>query len=425
ISCSIVRNCIILTFFLTYTPSPQTHGFNARARRRPRRSSTHFLLVLGVYCCPDPSLPPRPRLCSLSPCSSSSCRSFFRFSGCFWSSEPRARPEPAMYAHHQQRHFQGPSPPLSFSTSPSSPSQLQSLPAMLSQQHVSAVLQQQRQQQMQASISAPHQHDHVPQQHMDQSMHLDLGLADDIVDDDDFDEEDRHDPRSEEQMYDGSPVSSMASPMPQQQQHQQAPPDDSDQPLYVNAKQYHRILKRRLARAKLEESLKVSKGRRPYLHESRHKHAMRRPRGQGGRFLTAAEVAEMEEKRLREEAGQSKPGYDEQTESNQKQHQPQQNQALRPEEQQRQSGQQNNIQQQQQQDRQQTQPRQLLDQKQQPQMSAQSEQRNSANQIQSAMSISSVSPDYLNVDSRNIGNDDVSDGVLAGVGGIDGADLQM
>lgn len=55
-------------------------------------------------------------------------------------------------------------------------------------------------------------------------------------------------------------------------------------------------MKRRIARAKLEETLKVQRVRKPYLHESRHKHAMRRPRGQGGRFLTAAEIAELERK---------------------------------------------------------------------------------------------------------------------------------
>ncbi|KAK5459390.1 Transcriptional activator [Exophiala xenobiotica] len=90
-------------------------------------------------------------------------------------------------------------------------------------------------------------------------------------------------------------------PMAPPQQPVQAPAEEivaggaEESPLYVNAKQFHRILKRRVARQKLEEQLRLtSKGRKPYLHESRHNHAMRRPRGPGGRFLTADEVAALE-----------------------------------------------------------------------------------------------------------------------------------
>ena len=82
------------------------------------------------------------------------------------------------------------------------------------------------------------------------------------------------------------------------------PAEDEPSPLHVHAKQYHRILKRRAARQRLEEYLRVTcKDRKPYVRHGQH--AQRKPRGPNGqflrhpdgRFLTAEEAKQREQSR--------------------------------------------------------------------------------------------------------------------------------
>uniref|UniRef100_A0A1I7YNG1 Nuclear transcription factor Y subunit n=1 Tax=Steinernema glaseri TaxID=37863 RepID=A0A1I7YNG1_9BILA len=94
------------------------------------------------------------------------------------------------------------------------------------------------------------------------------------------------------QLVPSAPSSSavVSQPATEQIPVQAAPKEE--EPLYVNAKQYNRILKRRLTRAKLEQQGLIPKERRKYLHESRHKHALKRQRGEGGKFDSAGSFSE-------------------------------------------------------------------------------------------------------------------------------------
>merc|ERR1712228_234843 len=77
----------------------------------------------------------------------------------------------------------------------------------------------------------------------------------------------------------------------------------NSQPLYVNPKQYYRILRRREIRTNLRNKLirenKVQTlykvNGRVIKYQSRHHHANKRPRGPGGKFLSKQELDKLKQ----------------------------------------------------------------------------------------------------------------------------------
>jgi hypothetical protein len=98
---------------------------------------------------------------------------------------------------------------------------------------------------------------------------------------------------------------SVSSPVPSSgireatsiQARQASPKTECDTILYVNPKQFQRILKRRRLRQVL--GLSAGNQRKSYIHESRHRHAANRPRGPDGKFLSAGENAALDSNRKR------------------------------------------------------------------------------------------------------------------------------